>query len=56
MVDLTSQKEQDKDEKVDQLNEVVDEDNDISTEDTLETVLLTGFAAIIMGILIFLFR
>ncbi|KZL90691.1 hypothetical protein [Clostridium magnum] len=56
MVDLTSQKEQDKDEKVDQLSEVVDEDNDNSTEDTLETVLLTGFAAIIMGILIFLFR
>jgi hypothetical protein len=56
MVDLTSQKEEEKDEKVDQLAKVVDEDNDISSENTLETILLTGFAAIIMGILIFLFR
>jgi hypothetical protein len=52
MVDLTSQKQEDRDE----VTKSDDENNDISSEDNLETILLTGFAVIIMGILIFLFK
>lgn len=55
MVDLTTQKPEDKDENIEQLSKAVEENEDTSPENTLETIALTGFAAIIMGILIFLF-
>lgn len=56
MVDLTSQEQQNKDEKINQSTEVLDEDNDTSSESKADTILITAFATIVMGILIFLFK
>lgn len=55
MTDLTSQEQLNKDENINQSIEVLEEDNDTSSESNAETIALTVFAIIIMGILIFLF-
>jgi hypothetical protein len=55
MTDLTSQEQSNKDENIDQSIEVLEEYDDTSSGSNAETIALTVFAIIIMGILIFLF-
>jgi hypothetical protein len=56
MVKLTSQEQPDKDGKINQSTEVLDKYDDTSSGSKAETILITVFATIVMGILIFLFR
>lgn len=57
MVGLTSQEELlAKDKEIDQSTKLLDNDDSCSEESNADTIVLTIFATIVMGILIFLFK
>lgn len=56
MTDLTSHEQFNEEEKMDQILEKIDTDENDLPENKAETVALTIFAVVIMGILVFLFK